>query len=180
MNTEEKKPFEEYPDYPYLLFLRDKGWKYQKETEKKAAYQREVLVRQNKFLNEEEFLAETGEAYAAAAKELYPKLRLLAKAEKISPWDLLHYARYLWCMKNPEALCCTQIGSKEWAVNNCDTEITEEQAVKIVCRDWGFDAERVRIQTPAYYESTDWNYICFQCGLQKWIMHNGEIDKIYG
>lgn len=179
MNMEEKKPFEEYPGYPYLLFLRDKGWKYQGEAEKRAAYQREVLVRQDKLLSEEEFLAEAGETYAAAAKELYPKLRLLVRTGKLSPWGILNYARYLWCMKNPAALCCTQIGPKEWAVNNCDTEITEAQAVKVICRDWGFDAARVRIQAPAYYESTDWNYIRFQCGLQKWVMHDGELEKVF-
>lgn len=179
MNKEEKEVFEELPEYPYLLFLRDKGWKYQKETEKKEAYQRKVSVRQGKLLNEEEFLAEAGVAYAVAAKELYPKLRLLARAGKISPRDVFNYARHLWCIKNPAALCCTQIGPKEWAVNNCDMEITEERAIEIVCRDWEFDAARVHIQMPAYYESTDWNYIRFQCGLQKWIMHDGELDKIY-
>lgn len=179
MNMEEKKPFEEYPGYPYLLFLRDKGWKYQGEAEKRAAYQREMLVRQDRLLNEEEFLAEAGTPYFDAAKRLYPKLRVMARERKITPWALLNYARYLWCMKNPDALCCTQIGAKEWAVNNCDAEITEGQAIRIVCRDWGFDTERVSIQMPAYYESTDWNYIRFRSGLQKWIMHDGEIDKIY-
>ena len=31
------------PDYPYLLFIQDRGWKYQEESERKAAYQREML-----------------------------------------------------------------------------------------------------------------------------------------
>lgn len=179
MNHEVKNTFTEDPDYPYLLFLQDRGWKYQEESEKKAAYQREVLVRQNKILNEDEFVAETGKQYADAARTLYPKLAALARAGKITPWDLFHYAQHLWCMKNPEASLCVQTGIKQWAVNSCDTEISAERAIKIVCRDWGFDEKCISIQSPAYYESTDWNYIRFRSGSQAWVMHDGEIEKVF-
>lgn len=179
MNHEVKNTFTEDSDYPYLLFLQDRGWKYQEESEKKAAYQREVLVRQNKILNEEEFVAETGKQYADAARTLYPKLAALARAGKITPWDLFHYAQHLWCMKKTEALLCVQTGIKQWAVNSCDTEISAERAIKIVCRDWGFDEKCISIQTPAYYESTDWNYIRFRSSSQTWVMHDGEIEKVF-
>lgn len=167
------------PDYPYLQFIQDRGWKYMDEDQKQAAYLREILVRHNKILNEEEFIAEAGDKYADAARKIYPKLASFARAGMISLRELCNYARHLWCMKNPEALVYVQTGAKRWAVNNCDTEITAERALEIVCREWGFDKTRVLIQPPAYYESTDWNYIRFQCGPLNWVMCNGEIDKAY-
>lgn len=179
MNHEVKNTFTEDPDYSYLLFLQDRGWKYHEESERKSAYQREMLVRQNKILNEQEFVAETGKQYAEAARKLYPKLAAMARTGKITPWDLFHYAQHLWCMKNPEALLCVQTGAKQWAVNSCDTEISAERAIKIVCRDWGFDEKCISVQTPTYYESTDWNYIRFHSGSQAWVMHDGEIEKVF-
>lgn len=148
-------------NYPYSEFLRNRGWKYAEEPQRVAAYLRELVVRSGRVLNEEEFLAETGAQYAEAAKQLYPKLSAMARAGIISVWALMDYARYLWCVKNPSALIAVQIGPKQWAVNCCDTEIPEEQALVIVCQEWGFDKKRVRIQNSAYYESTDWNYIRF-------------------
>ena len=61
------------PDYLYLLFLQDHGWKYAEVRAKRAAYLREILVRHNKILNEEEFLAEAGDKYADASKLIYPQ-----------------------------------------------------------------------------------------------------------
>lgn len=166
-------------DYPYLLFVQERGWKYVDESQRQAAYLREILVRHNKILNEEEFVAEAGEKYADAAKAIYPKLAVWARSGIISPRELYNYARHLWCMKNPEALLCVQTGAKQWAVNSCDTEISVERAIKIVCRDWGFDEKCISIQPPAYYESTDWNYIRFRSGSQAWVMHDGEIEKVF-
>ena len=62
------------PEYPYLLFVQDKGWKYADEGQRQAAYLREILVRHNKILNEDEFAAEAGEKYADVARAIYPKL----------------------------------------------------------------------------------------------------------
>lgn len=166
-------------DYPYLLFVQEVGWKYVDESQRQAAYLREILVRHNKILNEEEFVAEAGEKYADAAKAIYPKLALWARCGIISPRELYNYARHLWCMKNPEALLCVQTGVKQWAVNSCDTEISAERALEIVCREWGFEKSQVLIQAPAYYESTDWNYIHFRCGPLNWVMHDGDLHQQY-
>lgn len=167
------------PDYTYLLFLQDHGWKYAEERAKRAAYLREILVRHNKILNEEEFLTEAGDKYTDAAKRIYPKLAVWTRAGIISPRELCNYARHLWCMKNPEALVHVQTGAESWAVNSCDTEITAERALALVCREWGFDESCAAIQSPAYYESTDWNYIRFQCGPLKWVMQDGELYQQY-
>lgn len=167
------------PNYPYIEFLRNRGWKYAEEPQRVAAYLRELVVRSGRILNEEEFLAETGAQYAEAARQLYPKLGAMARAGVISVWTLMDYARHLWCMKNPAALISVEIGPKQWAVNSCDTEIPEEQAKEIVCSLWGFDPACVQIQAPAYYEATDWNYIRFRCGPINWVMHDDELDKIY-
>lgn len=82
-------------------------------------------------------------------------------------------------MSNPEALVYVQVGAKRWAVNNCDKEITVERAMEIVCREWCFEKAQVHIQEPAYYESTDWNYIRFRCGPLHWVMQNGELEQQY-
>ena len=167
------------PEYPYLLFVQDRGWKYVDEGQRQAAYLREILVRNNKILNEDEFVAEAGEKYADASRVIYPKLALWARSGIITPRELFNYARHLWCMANPEALVCVQVGAKRWAVNNCDKEISVERALEIVCREWCFDKAQVHIQEPAYYESTDWNYIRFRCGPLHWVMQNGELEQQY-
>lgn len=167
------------PNYPYTEFLRNRGWKYAEEPQRVAAYLRELVVRSGRILNEEEFLAEAGDRYTEAAQQLYPKLSTMARSGIISVWTLMDYARHLWCMKNPAALIFVEIGPKQWAVNSCDTEISEERAKQIVCTEWGFDPTRVQIHAPSYYEATDWNYIRFRCGLYNWIMCDGELDKIY-
>lgn len=176
---DDQNTFAEDTQYPYALFVQEKGWKYADETAREAAYQREIRVRHGKFLNEDEFIAEADVKYAEAAKVLYPKLNTLAWKGIIRPWTFFDYARYLWCMNNPQALVYVQIGPKDWVINCCDTEINAERATDIVCRNWGFDKERVHILETPYYESTDWNYIRFHCSLQEWIMHDGEIDKVY-
>ena len=52
--------------------------------------------------------------------------------------------------------------------------------LELVCREWGFDKACVVIQLPAYYESTDWNDIRFQCGSLKWVTQDGELYQQYG
>ena len=110
---------------------------------------------------------------------IYPKLALWARSGIITPRELFNYARHLWCMANPEALAYVQVGARRWAVNNCDKEISVERALEIVCREWCFAKAQVHIQEPAYYESTDWNYIRFQCGPLNWVMQNGELEQQY-
>lgn len=65
------------------------------------------------------------------------------------------------------------------AVTSEPKEISVERALEIVCREWCFDKAQVHIQEPAYYESTDWNYIRFQCGPLSWVMQNGELEQQY-
>lgn len=167
------------PDYPYLLFVQEVGWKYATEEERHAAYSRELLVRHQKLVNEKEFIAEAGEKYADSAAKLYPKLHRMARNGMLSPKQLFNYARHLWCMENPNALVYVRTGKNSWAVNTCEREITSDQAMEIICREWGFDKSKVQIQSPAFYESTDWNYICFQCGPLSWVMQDGTLHQQY-
>lgn len=49
MTNEATKPIKpgselDDPDYPYLLFVQDRGWKYDDEGQRQAAYLREILV----------------------------------------------------------------------------------------------------------------------------------------
>ena len=55
MTNEATKPIKpgserDDPEYPYLLFVQDRGWKYADEGQRQAAYLREILVRRNKIL----------------------------------------------------------------------------------------------------------------------------------
>lgn len=179
LNDTRLYPVQEDSQYPYHTFLRDRGWKYTQSSEKAAAYQREISVRHGKILSEEDFAAEAGLRYEEPAKRMYPKLKMMAEKNIIGPWELCHYARYHWCMKNPEALIYVQTAYNKWAVNSCDDEISAEQALEIVCRNWGFDKARVTIQEPAYYESTDWNFIRFSAGKLGWVMKNGDLNMVY-
>lgn len=167
------------PGYPYLYFVQERGWKYAEEKDRRDAYLRELLVRHGKVLDEEEFLAEAGINYAERARRIYPKLSSMARAGIISTRTLYNYARHLWCMKDSTALIALQTGKDQWEVNSCDEEIPLDKAKKIVCREWGFDEGRVSIHGPAYYGSSDWNFIRFHCGPLEWLMHDDSLYIVY-
>ena len=94
-------------------------------------------------------------------------------------FDLYQYARFRWCRNHPEAVAAYRAGPHSWVVNTCDTEFQEECAKLLINSEWGFDASRIKILGTPYYESTDWNFICFRYGPYDWLMRNGELYQVY-
>lgn len=94
-------------------------------------------------------------------------------------FDLYQYARFRWCRNHPEAVAAYRAGPHSWVVNTCDTEFQEECAKLLINSEWGFEASRIKILGTPYYESTDWNFICFRCGPYDWLMRNGELYQLY-
>jgi hypothetical protein len=72
-----------------------------------------------------------------------------------------------------------QTDPDKWAVNNCENEITTAEAILEVNSEWGFEASRVKILGTPYYESTDWNFIRFDCAHMTWLMRNGQLYQVY-
>ena len=80
-------------------------------------------------------------------------------------------------------------------------ELTDEEAIEMVCNEFGFDPEKVTIvrsvgvyemethsrrlrkvgttERKPLYDATDWNYIRFNCANWFYEMHNGELHKYY-
>ena len=128
----------------------------------------------------EEFLAEANlRRDHPNAADTYDALAELVAEKKLSPGSVLGYAGFCWCLDHPEAVVAYQTDRERWSVNNCDTEITTERAVVEVNQEWGFEASRVKILDNPYYESTDWNWIRFNCAGMSWLMCNGSLYQVY-
>ena len=141
-------------------FVLDRGYKYKTEGELKAAYDRAWRASHNILITLEDFLAET--------------------EKKLQPRDVMEYAHFRWCLDKPEAVVAYQTERDKWTVNDCDTEITEEQAKVKVCEEWGFEASRVHIIGTPYYDATDWQFIRFNCAGMAWLWHKESLSQVWG
>ena len=48
-----------------------------------------------------------------------------------------------------------------------------------VCREWGFEASRVKVIGTPYYDSTDWQFIRFDCAAMTWLWANETLYMVY-
>lgn len=161
-------------------FVLDRGYEFPTEEGLKAAYDRVWRASHGIMATREEFLAEANlRRDHPNAADTYDALAELVAEKKLSPGSVLGYARFCWCLDNQEAVVAYQTDRERWSVNNCDTEITTEQAVVEVNQEWGFEASRVKILDNPYYESTDWNWIRFDCAGMSWLMCNGSLYQVY-
>lgn len=161
-------------------FVLDRGWEFPCEEDLKAGYDRVWKSNHGIMVTQEEFLAEANlHRKHANAVETYTALAELVAEGKLKPNGVFGYAVYGWCLDRPDAVEAYQTDISRWTVNNCSTEITTERAVLEVNREWGFEAGRVAIQGTAYYESTDWNWIRFNCAGMTWLMCNGSLYQVY-
>lgn len=167
----------------YEQFIHDKGYKYQNEDDLKAAYDRSWKSSHGIIITEDEFIAEVSprdDERKQIAKETYAALVDLAVNKGIiKPQTVYQYARHHWCLNDAASVIAYQTGSNEWTVNNCDTEISEEQAVIKINQEWGFEASRVKIIGTPYYDATDWMFIRFNCAYVSWLWAGGELYQIY-
>lgn len=163
----------------YERFIQENGCKYKDEESLKAAYDRAWKAAHHIVLTEEEFLLEANRKDAAAARTFRNLLKLFEE-RRITAATIYRYAKFSWCMKNPEAVIAYEGDHDRWYVNNCDAEITEEEAIVKVNKEWGFEASRVSIVGKPYYDATDWQFVRFNCAGVAWLWANGNLEKVYG
>ena len=160
-------------------FVLDNGYRYATKEELQAGYDRHWKARHNILVTMEEFLAEAGRKQSDPAAGTYEVLVRLVEEKKLRPGEVLGYAHYHWCLNTPAAVIAYQTGPKQWTVNNCDTDITEERAKTEVCEEWGFETSRVRIIGTPYYDATDYQFIRFDCAHMTWLWQNGSLYQVY-
>ena len=171
----ETKDFSTLGDFE--RFVLDRGFYYGTEAELKAAYARAKKARRGELVTKAEFDAEMRRDHA---DRLYDVLAELVTKGILTPGELFAYARYGWCANAPGAVICYQTGTDKYVVNNCDTQISEAEAIVKVCWEWGFEASRVKIIGTPYYESTDWQFIRFDCAAMTWLWAKETLYQVYG
>lgn len=164
-------------------FVLSSGHYYDTEEDLKAGYDRRWKVRHGLWVTAEEFTAEV-RSRVKHNKELdvwplYEILSRLVKEEKLSHGEAFKYAAYAWCLRKPETVVAYQSNDGKWIVNNCDTEIPEEQARITICENLGFEASRVRIVGTPYYDATDWQFIRFDCAGRTYLYKNDTLYQVY-
>ena len=160
-------------------FVLDNGYKYKTREELQAGYDRRWKVSHGILVTLEDFLAEAEKKPSDPAADTYEVLVRLVEEKKLTPGEVLGYAHYHWCLNKPEAVVAYETNPGKWAVNNCETEITEERARIEVCEEWGFEASRVRIIGTPYYDATDWQFIRFDCAHMTWLWKSGNLYQVY-
>ena len=170
----ETKDFSTLSDFD--RFVLDRGYYYKTEAELNAAYARAKKTGRGELVTKAEFDAEMRRDHA---DRLYDVLAELVAKGILTPGELFAYARYGWCANAPESVIYYQTGAGKYVVNNCDTQIPEAEAIVKVCREWGFEASRVKIIGTSYYDSTDWQFIRFDCAAMTWLWANETLYMVY-
>jgi len=162
-------------------FIHDRGWEFKTEEALKAGYDRVWKARHGILLSEDEFVTEATNPNTdpETLKAVYAALVGMVKEKKLTAADVFQYARFSWCLKNPEAIVAYEYGGGRWLVNNCATAISEEEAKIAINREWGFEVSRVKIIGTPYYDATDWQYIRFDCAHMTWLWKNGNLEQVY-
>lgn len=161
-------------------FIRDRGWAFKTEEALKAGYERLCKCRHDILITQDEFITEAGEHFdPEILKDVYSALVDLVNQKKLCAGDVYMYAKYNWCLRKPEAVIAYQKGRDKWEVNNCGTEVTEDQGKIEVNREWGFEASRIKIIGTPYYDATDYQYIRFDCAHMTWLWKNGNLYQVY-
>lgn len=164
----------------YEKFVLDRGFEFNTEADLKAGYDRLWKSRHGILLTKDEFLIEANKLGDDTAAETYDVLANLADEGKLAAADVYQYARFKWCLRNPDAIVDYQCGRDRWIVNNCATDIDEDAARIKVCEEFGFEASRIKIIGTPHYDATDWQFICFVCAHTTWLWKNGNLYQVYG
>ncbi|MBQ7546027.1 MAG: hypothetical protein IJT41_03560 [Clostridia bacterium] len=164
----------------YEQFARDYRSEYPTDEAMQAAYDRRMKAERDILLTPEEFKLETRTGPETDVSAVYRKLMDLLGNGAIRKHDVYYYAHYRWCLNAPEAIIAYETGPKnQWAVNNCDTELSAELAIDKINDEWRFERAYIEIVGTAYYESSDWNFIRFNVDGVSWLMHDGELYQVY-
>lgn len=164
----------------YEKFILDRGYEFKTDEELKAGYDRLWKCGHGVLLTENEFVIEAGKYYEAETlKATYAALCGLVEQKKLRAGEVYSYARFGWCLRNPEAVVAYEEGRDKWEVNNCSTVATEEEAKEAINSEWGFESSRVQIIGTPYYDATDYQFIRFDCGHMTWLWKNGNLYQVY-
>jgi len=163
-------------------FVLVHGYLFKTEETLKAGYDRYWKAIHEILMTAEEFVAEVEcrRKGLDRLQEVYDTLSEHVNAGRLTASDVFQYAVHGWCLRNPEAIVAyEEEDSEKWLVNNCDQEISEEAARVKVCEEWGFEASRIKIVGTPYYDTTDWQFIRFNCTIMAWLWWNGSLYKVY-
>lgn len=161
-------------------FVLNNGYKFKTEDTLRTGYDRAWKCSHDILITESEFITEAGEYYEPETlKAVYSALHRMVEQKKITNSEIYRYAYYKWCLRNPEAIIAYQEGRDKWLVNNCDTEVSEDEAKVAVNSEWGFEVSRVKIIGTPYYDATDYQYIRFDCAHMTWLWANGNLYQVY-
>lgn len=163
----------------YEKFILNRAFEFETEEKFRAAYDRHWKASHGVLITLDEFLEEIGGKGSDDSVEVYDTIVELYHEKKLDAAAAYRYARNRWCKRSPEAIVAYQTAPGKWTVNNCGAEIAEDRARIEVCEEWGFEASRVKIIGTPYYDSTDWNFIRFDCAHMTWLMANGELYQVY-
>ncbi|MDE7245235.1 MAG: hypothetical protein K2O18_14860 [Oscillospiraceae bacterium] len=174
---ENTKDFSKLSDFDQ--YVLNNGYRYKTREELYAGYERHWKAAHDILVTMDEFLIEADKKKSDPAAYTYKALVNLVEVKKLRPGEVLNYARFRWCLNNPEAVIDYKIGRDKWAVNNCDTEITADEARIKVCEEWGFETGRTHIFKTPYYNATDYQFIRFTCAHMTWLWQNGSLYQVY-
>lgn len=160
-------------------FVHDRGWEFKTEEALKAAYDRSWKCRHDILISKEEFVAEANRPTERTVEEVYEALADMVNSKKLRASEVYSYARFKWCLDDPDAIVAYQTDSNRWEVNNCGTRISEDEAKIAVNSEWGFEASRIRIIGTPYYDATDYQFIRFDCAHMTWLWKNGSLYQVY-
>ena len=167
-------------------FVLGRGYLFESDEALKAGYDRYWKAEHNILITADEFIAEAelgvapfSEELREATKEAYEILVEFARKGILVGIDVYEYARNRWCLDNPKTIESWQVGPSHYIVNNCSTKISEDEAKIKINAEWGFEASRIVVIGTPYYESTDWQFIRFNCCGVGWLWVEESLYKVY-
>lgn len=177
-----------YQPSTFDKFVLDRGYLFESDEALKGGYDRywkslrSILITADEFIAEAELgLCPFSEEKREKAKKAFEILAELANKNIIPFREVYSYAKYRWCLDCPEAIEVYQIDSDglHYVVNSCSTKISEDEAKIKINTEWGFEASRIEVIGTPYYDSTDWQFIRFNCCGMSWLWAEESLYKVY-
>lgn len=160
-------------------FVLDRGHEYKTLDALESAYERKYHSDHGVLLTLDEFTAEAGKNYdTETLKVVYEKLKELYELHCLTSRELYNFARYKWCLRNPEAIICRHVEWHRCYVNNCDTVIPIPEARLRINDMFGFEASGIEIIGTPYYDATDHQFITFRTREIEWLYHNDDLFRV--
>lgn len=161
-------------------FVLKRGHEYKTLDALEAAYERKYHSDHGVLLTLDEFTAEAGKNYdTETLKVVYDKLKSFYELHRLTSRELYNFARYKWCLRDPEAIICRQVERQRWCVNNCDTPISIPEALFRINDMFGFEVSGIEIIRTPYYDTTDYQFIIFRTREIEWLYHNDDLFRVF-